>query len=230
MIVEMKKVSLVILEAEKKESLRALRKAGVLHLETLEGSSAELSAFKEASSETEKALSILEEVKLGKKQSVEQVKLNSDGAIAKAREIISFTDSKKSLFDRINQNSQELARLEKWGSVNPDDLIALKQKGLFLYMYEIPQEKYADIGENVSTVVVNTAGKIVRFLVVSDVEIEDRPVGLPAEAYAVPLPECSTEKLKDDISKAKSEIERLDREIVAAKRHYWTVRNSFFQT
>lgn len=219
MIVEMKKVSLVILEAEKKESLRALRKAGVLHLETLEGSSAELSAFKEASSETEKALSILEEVKLGKKQSVEQVKLNSDGAIAKAREIISFTDSKKSLFDRINQNSQELARLEKWGSVNPHDLIALKQKGLFLYMYEIPQEKYADIGENVSTVVVNTAGKIVRFLVVSDVEIEDRPVGLPAEAYAVPLPECSTEKLKDDISKAKSEIERLDREIVAAKKY-----------
>ena len=38
MIVEMKKVSLVILEAEKKESLKALRKAGVIHLEEVEGS------------------------------------------------------------------------------------------------------------------------------------------------------------------------------------------------
>ena len=145
MIVKMKKVSLVILEAEKTQSLKSLRKAGLVHLEEIEGGSAELSAFKEQSSETEKALAILEEVKLGKKQVVEQVKLSAEEAVAKAKEIISFTDSKKSLFDKINQNTQELSRLEKWGSVNPAELAALTEKGLYLYMYEIPQEKYGEI-------------------------------------------------------------------------------------
>ncbi|MDO4507557.1 MAG: ATPase [Spirochaetales bacterium] len=226
MIVEMKKVSLVILEAEKTESLKALRKAGVLHLEEIEGGSAELSAYKEQSSETEKALAILEEVKLGKKQSVEQVKLSAEDAVAKAKEIISFTDTKKSLFDKINQNTQELARLEKWGSVNPAELASLTEKGLFLYMYEIPQDKYSEISKDINTVVVNKINKVVRFLLVSDAELEDRPEGLPAEAYSVPLPECSTEKLKDDIVKAKAEIERLDREIAAAKKFEAALKES----
>nr|WP_318711673.1 ATPase [uncultured Treponema sp.] len=226
MIVEMKKVSLVILEAEKTESLKALRKAGVIHLEEIEGGSAELSAYKEQSSETEKALAILEEIKLGKKQSVEQAKLSAEDAVAKAKEIISFTDTKKSLFDKINQNTQELSRLEKWGSVNPAELASLTEKGLYLYMYEIPQEKYAEIGKDINTVVVNKINKVVRFLLVSDVEVEECPEGLPAEAYSVPLPECSTEKLKDDIVKAKAEIERLDREIVAAKKFEAALKES----
>ncbi|WP_318712720.1 ATPase [Treponema sp.] len=226
MIVEMKKVSLVILEAEKTESLKALRKAGVIHLEEIEGGSAELSAYKEQSSETEKALAILEEIKLGKKQSVEQAKLSAEDAVAKAKEIISFTDTKKSLFDKINQNTQELSRLEKWGSVNPAELASLTEKGLYLYMYEIPQEKYAEIGKDINTVVVNKINKVVRFLLVSDCQLEDRPEGLPAAAYSVPLPECSTEKLKDDIVKAKAEIERLDREIVASKKFESALRES----
>lgn len=226
MIVEMKKVSLVILEAEKKESLKALRKAGVIHLEEVEGSGADLAAYKESSSDTEKALAILEEIKPGKKQTVEQVKLSAEESVAKAREIISFTDSKKSLFDRINQNTQELSRLEKWGSVNPAELSALKEKGLFFYLFEIPQDKYASIGKDVNTVVVNTVSKVTRFIVVSETELEERPEGLPAEAYAVPLPECSTGKLKDDIVKAKAEIERLDREIVASKKFENALKDS----
>lgn len=219
MIVEMKKVSLVILKAEKEESLKALRKAGVVHLEALEGNSPELAAYKEASSETEKAISLLEEVAIPKKQTVEQVSLTSEEAIAKAKEIIGFSDAKKSLFDKINQNTQELARLEKWGSVDPVEMDALKEKGLFLYMYEIPQEKYSAIGEDVQTVVVNTVNKVTRFVVVSESELEDRPQGLPAEAYAVPLPELSTAVLQEEIAKAKSEIERLDREILTAKKY-----------
>ncbi|MDD7460777.1 MAG: ATPase [Treponema sp.] len=226
MIVKMKKVSLVILEAEKTQSLKSLRKAGLVHLEEIEGGSAELSAFKEQSSETEKALAILEEVKLGKKQVVEQVKLSAEEAVAKAKEIISFTDSKKSLFDKINQNTQELSRLEKWGSVNPAELAALTEKGLYLYMYEIPQEKYGEISREISTIVVNTVNKVCRFLVVSDAELEERPEGLPAEAYSVPLPECSTEKLKDDIIKAKAEIGRLDREILNSKKFEAALKES----
>ena len=103
MIVKMKKVSLVVLDSQKKESLKALRKLGVVHLEQVEGSGAVLSAFKESSARTDKALSILDEVKADKKLKIQQVKLTGEEASLKAKEILDLVDRKKSLFDSINE-------------------------------------------------------------------------------------------------------------------------------
>ena len=47
MIEPMKKVSVVLLNKEKEEALKALRKVGLVHLEKVEGSSEKLNAFKE---------------------------------------------------------------------------------------------------------------------------------------------------------------------------------------
>ena len=47
MIVPMKKVSLVVLDSSRKQSLEELRKTGVLHLETGEGNSEELEGLHE---------------------------------------------------------------------------------------------------------------------------------------------------------------------------------------
>ena len=66
MIEPMKKVSIVVLDSTRRESVKQLRKLGLVHLEELTGSGPVLQAFKEASQETEKALGILEEVKLSK--------------------------------------------------------------------------------------------------------------------------------------------------------------------
>ena len=49
MIVQMKKVSLVVLKKERKDALEQLKKVGVVHLEDLEGSGEKLASFKEAS-------------------------------------------------------------------------------------------------------------------------------------------------------------------------------------
>jgi V/A-type H+-transporting ATPase subunit I len=45
MIVPMKKISLVVLENERREALKNLRKLGVLHVEEVSGSSEELSSY-----------------------------------------------------------------------------------------------------------------------------------------------------------------------------------------
>jgi len=219
MIVKMKKVSLVVLDSTRKESLKALRKAGVVHLEHIEGEGAALQAFRESSQETDKALGILDEIKADKKQKIVQEPLSKEEACAKAKEILSLNDRKKSLFDSINQDSQEISRLESWGVVDPEELKLLAEKAVFAYMYEVPAEKYADIGDEVKTVLVNTTGKIARFLVVSDTEILDRPAGLPPEAYAVLLPRASTEIIADDIRKAQQEIDRINRELFIAKKY-----------
>lgn len=215
----MKKVSLVILDSTRKESLKQLRKAGVLHLEELEGSGPQLAAYREAAAETDKAVSILDEVKLPKKSAVSQETLEDALAHEKAKEIIALSDRKKALFDSIAQCRNELSRLEKWGSISPSDLSALAEKGVFLYLYEIPAEKYSLIGEQCKTILVNTAGKIARFLLVSETVLDERPECLPPEAYAVPLPEHSTEEFADIVREAEKEIRSIDGEILAAKKY-----------
>ena len=67
MIVQMKKVSLVVLNKERKEALKQLKKVGVVHLEHIEGKGEQLAAFKEASNNAVNAASILAEIKLRKK-------------------------------------------------------------------------------------------------------------------------------------------------------------------
>ena len=217
-IVQMKKVSLVILDAEKKESLKQLKKAGVLHLETIEGNSADLTALRESSQEVDKALGILEEFKLKKNEMPEQVKLSREDASAKAKELVSLSEKKKSLFDSISSSTQELSRLSLWGQVDPEELSMLAEKGLFFYLYEIPEEKYSLIGENVKTVLVNTVNKINRFLVVSEEQLEDRPSDLPPEAYAVPLPEISTKAHEENIRNCRTEIESIEKQILDSKK------------
>lgn len=224
-IVQMKKVSLVILDAEKKESLKQLKKAGVVHLETIEGNSADLTALRESSQEVDKALGILEEFKLKKNEMPEQVKLSREDASAKAKELVSLSEKKKSLFDSISSSTQELSRLSLWGQVDPEELSMLAEKGLFFYLYEIPEEKYSLIGENVKTVLVNTVNKINRFLVVSEEQLEDRPSDLPPEAYAVPLPEISTKAHEENIMNCRAEIESIEKQILDSKKFTDSLKN-----
>ena len=67
MIEPMKKVSIVLLNKEKEEALKALRKIGLVHLEKLEGASEKLTAFKEYTNNAVVSESILGEIKLPKK-------------------------------------------------------------------------------------------------------------------------------------------------------------------
>ena len=85
-------------------------------------------------------------------------------------------------------------------------------------MYEIPSEKYQMIGEDCETVFVNYVNKVSRFLLKSETELEERPAGLPAEAYAVPLPEYSTRQMKKNIVDDEHGIEAIDKKIFAEKK------------
>ena len=70
MIVEMKKVSVVVLDSERKEALKRLRRTGVLHLETIEGKGAVLASYKDSKTKAENTLGLLEEIKLPKKTKI----------------------------------------------------------------------------------------------------------------------------------------------------------------
>lgn len=208
MIVPMKKVSLVVLNKERKQALEQLKKLGVVHLEQIEGRGEQLAAFKEASNNAMVAVSVLSEVKVSKKAPAAP-KLSDSEVAQKCREVIELSELKKKLNEEISSDSAELERFAPWGGVNPNDFTYLKEKGISLKMYEIPEDKYNLIDENSKTVCVNRYKKVVRFLLLD--AGEERPSGFPAEAFEVPMPAVSTEEIQNRIDSDKKQLEEIGR-------------------
>lgn len=228
MIVPMKKISLVVLENERREALKNLRKLGVLHVEEVSGSSEELSSYKLQNSTIEKALGILTEIKLGKKETPKQTLIGKEAAFDIAKKVIALTEEKKTCFDRITADSVELERFSKWGGVNPADFAQLSEKGLNLALYEIPGDKYALIGEEARTIVLGKEKSETRFVLVSEKPfvVNERPAGIPPEAYQVPLPRLSTDDLKKEISDSKKRIGEIEDELKSSVQYKDSLKSS----
>lgn len=207
MIIPMKKVSLVVLNKERKEALTQLKKVGVVHLEQVEGKGEQLAAFKEASNNAMVACSILGEIKAPKKH-VSVSRLSNEEVSDKCKEVINLSEQKKKLIEEISSDSAEIERFALWGGVNPSDFVLLKDKGISLKMFEIPEDKYGLIDENSKTICVNRNKKTVRFLLVD--AKDERPEGFPPEAYEVTLPEISTDELNERVLNNKASILKID--------------------
>ena len=213
MIVPMKKVSLVVLNKERKDALLQLKKVGVVHLEQIDGSSEQLSLYKEASNNAVAANAILSDIKVAKKKSFSSTvkTLSNDEVVAKCKHIIDISDKKKKLLEEIASDAAEIERFANWGQVDIEDFAFLKEKGISFKMYEIPEDKYNLIDEKVTTICVNRIKKIVRFLLID--ASEDRPEGLPPEAFEVPMPVLSTKDLAKRVEDNEAEISKIEEEL-----------------
>lgn len=213
MIVPMKKVSLVVLNNERKDALLQLKKVGVVHLEQIDGSSEQLSLYKEASNNAVAANAILSDIKVAKKKSFSSAvkTLSNDEIIDKCKHVIDISDKKKKLLEEIASDAAEIERFANWGQVDIDDFAFLKEKGISFKMYEIPEDKYGLVDEKVTTICVNRIKKIVRFLLID--ASEDRPEGLPPEAFEVPMPVLSTKDLAKRVEDNEAEISKIEEEL-----------------
>ena len=211
MIVPMKKVSLVILDKEKKEALKTLRKIGVVHLEKVEGKGEVLANYKNVSDTLFNASILLSEVKTDKK-TFKYETVSNEEALQKARRVLEIVDRKKELFDQISSATSELDRFAGWGELDPQDFEYLKEKGICLSLYEIPSDKMRLISDDVKTILLNTSKSVTRFLVLSDEPLTERPEGLPPEAFSIILPDVSTNKIIENIKSAKSELDSIQKE------------------
>ena len=212
MIVPMKKVSLVVLDSVRRDATDKLRKLGVVHLEALQGNSAELLNARDKFDKTERAGMILSEYKV--KQASAQ-NLADLEVLAKAEEIIALSERKKVCYERIAANESELERFSKWGAVNPDDFDWLSEKGIHLSLYEIPVVKYYDLPEAINTIHISQDKAQVRFLLLGEGSRE-RPAGLPQEAFAVTLPRIGTPELEAEVAAFKAEITDIDKKLRSA--------------
>ena len=209
MIEPMKKVSVVILNKEKEDALKALRKIGLVHLQKMEGSSEKLNAFKEYTNNAVVSESILGEIKLDKKTKKLAPKLSDERVIELCKEVVQKSDRKKQLLEEISADTTELDRFTSWGSVSLEDLEYLKEKGIQIKMYEIAAEKYSLVDPEIETILVNNDKKSVRFLIINGGE--GRPEKLLPEAFEVPFPRLSTKVLEKEIKDDEAEIKSIEK-------------------
>ena len=213
MIVPMNKVFLVILEAEKREALKKLRQLGLVHLETLQGQSAELSSLK----------TDLEKIKLTRMR-LSELKMPKGTKAGKAVELenpVEFSDAITELFKEkdtlwldISHCRQELDRFSRWGNVDPADFSYLAENNVSLSLYEIPAGKYNLLPDDVETVFVNEDKNTVRFLLLS--KDGAKPENMPADAFKVEFPEHSSAWMLQHIDDCNARIAEINSILLAS--------------
>ncbi len=207
MIVPMKKVSLIIMGDKKNETLKKLRKLGILHIESVEGSGKKLDELKERAALLESALFSISEKKNKK---AKQENIDTSKANFVSQEINTLEEEKKQCTAEMISLTAELDRLSGWGEINPAELKGLAEKGVDISLYEMPKAEYEKLGESVKTVSLQQTKSSVKFLLIKSGADGEAEAVDSLKTYRLEMPSTSTAELKqktEDLNKRINEID-----------------------
>lgn len=222
MIVPMKKVSLIILGDKKSETLKELRKLGMMHIEIAEGTGERINELKGQITMLENCIFSIEE-KVKKNKEVKDV-TNAE-AMAAAKEVASLAEEKKAYQAEQVSLKSELDRLKNWGDIDPEQFGYLAEKGIELSLYEIPKAEYAALGEDVKTIKLEETKTSVKCLVIIQ-GAEDEEAVDSVKNYRVELPKASTSEMMAKIESLESSIAGVDEKLVSYAGYVTGMKNA----
>lgn len=138
MIVPMKKCLVAMLESEKREGLRELRRLGTLHVESVEGVGEAYEGAKAERELLERAVSALSSRK-PPKTGIPRTK-EHPGALAAARRLEELASEEKALMERTAFLTKECDRLSVWGDFSPESIAALEACGRTVRLHALPDK------------------------------------------------------------------------------------------
>ncbi len=210
MIVPMKKVSLIIMGDKKNETLKKLRKLGILHIESVEGSGKKLDELKERAALLESALFSISEKKNKK---IKQENIDAAKANSVSEEIVALEEEKKQCTAEKTALTAELDRLADWGELNPAELGELAEKGVDISLYEMPKAEYEKLGESVKTISLQKTKASVKFLLIKSGTDGETEAVDSLKTYRLEMPAASTAKLKQKTEDLNKRIKEIDERI-----------------
>ena len=205
MIVPMKKVSLIIRENKKDETLKKLRKLGIVHIEIAEGAGERLASLQEQIALLESAI-----FTIGKRKNVEQKEVSTAEALSVATRIQTLDAEKKQCVAERIALSSELDRLKSWGDIDPSSLSDLEAKGYEISFYEMPKAEYELLDESIKTVRIDATKSTVRFMLLKSNSEDFDEVISSLNVYRLALPQLSTGEMKQRLSELGSRIDEID--------------------
>jgi V/A-type H+-transporting ATPase subunit I len=194
MIVKMKKVSIVVFDRFREQSLKALRKLGLVHIESRPSSSDELALFAEQNTQLERAWLLLpEETKKERKRREKKQKLDRkrkkdkrlrrkreraptatrateedvDGCVEIAQEVVELTEKIRVIHEKIERLIREQQRIDLWGGYDPKEIRELAEKGVYISLYQLGPEEFKQLPEDLDRFVLERTKSFVRLAVVS---------------------------------------------------------------
>ena len=197
MIVPMKKVSLIVLSEKKEDTLKKLRRLGLMEIQITETSNSRVQELHDQIGELERCLFGLDSKAVG---NAPGRSLTPEEALAISRDIDALDEERQALRTERSALQAELTRLQPWGEVDPAAITACAQEGIPFDPYEIPTAMYDQLGEEVTTLCLERGKATVKCLIFrtgADGE-EEALAGL--NSYRLQLPEFSTEQLRQKIA------------------------------
>ena len=210
MIVPMKKVSLIIRENKKDETLKKLRKLGIVHIEITEGSGERLASLQEQIALLESAI-----FTIGKKKNVETKDVDAAEALSVATRIQALDAEKKQCVAERIALSSELDRLKSWGDIDPSSLSDLEAKGYEISFYEMPKTEYELLPESIKTVRIDVTKSTVRFMLLKSNKEELDEAVTALNTYRLALPQLSTSNMKQRLLELSTRMDEIDETIAA---------------
>ena len=195
---------------KKSETLKKLRKLGILHIEAVEGSGKKLEELKERVSLLESALFSVSEKKNKK---IKQENTDAEKAFSVAKEIIALEDEKKLCSAEKITLAAELDRLSDWGEIDPEKLASLAEKGVEISLYEMPAAEYGKLDESVKTLPLQKTKSSVKFLLIKTGIEGEAEVINSLKAYRLEMPSASTAEIREKFGILNDRIKEIDEKI-----------------
>ena len=211
MIVPMKKVSLIVLDSERKNALKKLRRLGLLHIEIKEGKGSRLLELKEQIASLEKGrFAVADKVTKG----MVQKEADTQEALTIAEKIDSLQEEQKKYYADISAYRTELERIKAWGNLDPGEIAFLAEKGIVLSLHEMIPSEYEKLGDSAKTIVLQRTKDIVRFLLLDNgmAGEEDKNA---LERSRFKLPDLSTGEIKKKLEEAGRRLQSIKEELDA---------------
>ena len=210
MILPMKKLTLLVLDSEKKAALKTLRNFGAVHVEKEAASSDTLTELQNIYARVQQAEALITESqpKKAEKAKTEALTLNRNDLLQAVDEILDLKDQEANMHAAINKLTGDIEAYGSWGDFDPEDIRSFEENSIYLTIGELSEKSYASLPETIKTIRLAGGKKTVRFAIVS--ETIDVPVDLPSDFNPLILPDMR-------LSAMHTERERLQKQLPSFK-------------
>jgi len=206
MIAPMKRAFIVLVERDKRTSLRELRQLGVLHLEPIAGSGQAYEGVVAAKDSMSRALGLISEFKA--EPAVQDMDIPA--AIELASDVRRLEAEMKASVDEAVITVREIERVRPWGDFDPALFKDLAARGVPCRLVELPAKRLAQLPPELDYITLGTVKGAARLALLASTDVQ-----LPAECVEFSAPTMSLSALGAALAKEQSRAEAAKAAIVA---------------
>jgi V/A-type H+-transporting ATPase subunit I len=202
MITPMQKVTLFISARYQEEALRQLRKLGLVHIQHLKPPvSDDVSELESSLRAVEKSLGIV----AGYNQPVSAKKANPADCQKMVTDISALSAEMQQLKSRIEEKSALLDWYDRWGIISENDLLELREKGVYLHLYVVDRSVLKNLPEAAFTEILKEDKNQLQIALIA----ESEEVRLDLKEEQIP---------REDFKTATAEVQKLNSRLAEVER------------